>query len=434
MSVEDLVLIAGLVFAYSLFSRGLANRSVSGPFLFTIVGAALGLAGVSLSSGEFDGGVEILAEATLVIVLFSDATRIDLDRLRSQAAIPLRLLGIGLPLTVLAGTAVGVVLFPGLKVLEAAVLAAVLSPTDAALGQAVVTDERVPIRIRQALNVESGLNDGVMVPAITILIALVASANETTGERLDFVARQVGFGVVVGIGIGTLGGWLISRFVALGWVEGALRQIGVLTIAVMAFTGAEILEGNGFVAAFIAGIAFGAAARPECESATDFAEDQGQLLVLLTFLFWGGLLVAPRLDQLTPAIAAYVVCSLTVVRMLPVAISTIGLGLEPPTRGFLGWFGPRGLASILFGLFALENIEGASGETILLVVTWTCLASVVAHGLSSVPFTRLYGTWLSAMPADQLEIMAEGLKVEPMRTRGGPVGRTSSDPQTRRPA
>lgn len=418
MSPVDAVSVAALIFAYALVSRWLAERSVSGPLVVAVVGALLGLVGVELVSGEFGaGGIEILAEATLVIILFSDATRIDLRVLRSQAAIPARLLGVALPITVGAGTLAGVVLFPEMGWLEAAVLAAVLAPTDAALGQAVVSDERVPIRVRQALNVESGLNDGMMVPAIAILVALAAAEEGTAGEWTEFVARQIGFGVVVGIAAGAIGGRLIDWFSSRDWVEGALRQIGVLAVAVAAFGAAEAFEGNGFVAAFVAGLAFGAVAPSACETATDFAEDEGHLLVLLTFLFWGVLFVAPRLDQLTPAIALYVVLSLTVVRMVPVAISMLGLRLEPATIGYLGWFGPRGLASILFGLFAAEHLRSDVGDTILLTVTWTCFVSIAAHGLSAVPLAGRYGTWFMNMQPDELADMPETAVVEPMRTR-----------------
>jgi NhaP-type Na+/H+ or K+/H+ antiporter len=424
MSPSNALAIAGLVFAYALVSGWLADRSVSGPLVFVTIGSVVGLLGMTLVSGDFEGGIEVLAEATLVIILFSDATRIDLARLRSQAAIPVRLLAVGLPLTVVAGTLAGALLFPDLALLEVAVLAAVLSPTDAALGQAVVTDKRVPIRIRQALNVESGLNDGLMVPVVAVLVALAAAESGSPGDWVEFAARQVGFGLVVGIGVGAAGGWLLDWFAGRGWVEGALRQIAVLAIAVAAFTGAEALDGNGFVAAFVAGIAFGALARPECDSATDFAEDEGQLLVLLTFLFWGLLLVAPRLDELTPAIGVYVVLSLTAVRMLPVAIALIGSRLEVATVAYLGWFGPRGLASILFGVFAAEQLDGETGETILLTVTWTVLVSVVVHGLTAVPFARWYGTWFAGMDPTDLDEMPETVVVEPMRTRTGPVGRS----------
>ena len=418
MGHVDLLLISVAVIGYALWSRWLDRHSISGPMVFGLAGAALGAAGVSLVEGEVaDRAVEVLAEATLVVVLFSDATRIDLMKLRRNAGIPMRMLAIGLPLTIVLGTLAGRVLFGEFLLVEAAVLAAVLTPTDAALGQAVVSDERVPLRIRQALNVESGLNDGLMVPAITVLVAIAAST--ASGPNwVGFVSRQLGFGLLVGVVVGACLGRLIELANQRGLVAGALHQIAVVAVAATAFTGAESLGGNGFVAAFIAGMAFGAVARSECESATDFTEDQGELLVLLTFFFWGLLLLGPRLDELTPAIAAYVVLSLTVIRLVPVALALVGSRLEWPSLAYLGWFGPRGLASILFAQFVVEELESATAERIVTIVTWTVLASIIAHGLSAVPLAGRYGTWYGSMTDEQLIDMPEAVDVADLRTRG----------------
>jgi len=418
MDLTAIVALASAIYLYALVSERLAGFSISGPLVFTLLGFVLGPDGFGAVTGTFTaGGVEVLAEATLVIILFSDATRIDLAVLRRQLAIPLRLLLIALPLSVVLGAAVGAALLPGFGLIEAALLAAVLAPTDAALGQAVVTDQRVPVRIRQALNVESGLNDGLMLPAITILLALVGSEASSTTDWISFVARQIGFGLLVGVTVGAVGGRLLDQAAEAGWVEGALRQLAPLALAVGAFAGAEVVEGNGFVAAFVAGLAFGAVAREHCETAADFVEDEGQLLVLLTFFFFGALLVPDALDVVDLRVVAYVVASLTVVRMIPVALSLIALRLEPPTLGYLGWFGPRGLASILFGLFVLEHLESDIGSTILAVVSLTCTVSVVLHGLSAVPLAGRYGRWFASMTDEEMESMEEGVEVEEMRTR-----------------
>jgi NhaP-type Na+/H+ or K+/H+ antiporter len=430
VQVEAVLVVAVIVFTYGLVSERLAHWSISGPLVFTALGVALAPISLDAVGGFDEGVVEVLAEATLVLILFADATRIDLRVLRRQARLPARMLGVGLPLTVLAGVGVGLVLLD-LSLWEAALLAAILAPTDAALGQAVVANPRVPIRIRQALNVESGLNDGLMLPAITVLLAVAASTTGSAGHGdeagevawAQFVARQLGFGVLVGVAVGLGGGWLLDRAVRRGWVEGAMRQLATLALAAGAFAGAHQLEGNGFVAAFVAGMAFGLVS-DHCHSAADFTEDEGQLLALVTFLFFGALLLGPRLDELTPAIALYAVLSLTVVRMVPVALSLIGVGLEPPTLGYLGWFGPRGLASILFGLFVVDEADLAGAETILTVMTWTVAASIVAHGLTAVPFADRYANWFEAMmtpgPAvDPADEMAEAEEVEEMRPRLG---------------
>lgn len=414
MSIEAVAAVAALVFIYGLLSEPLAKWSISGPLIFTIVGVIVGPSALDILGGQFgEGAVEILAEATLVLILFADATRIDLRVLRTQTALPARLLGIGLPLTVILGAAAALLLFD-LELWEAALVAAILAPTDAALGQAVVSNPRVPVRVRQALNVESGLNDGMMLPAITILLALAASEVESSTNWAVFVAQQVGFGVLVGLVVGAVGGWLLDYSSQRGRVEGAMRQLATLAVAVGAFAAANAIGGNGFVAAFIAGMAFGFVASDNCESAADFTEDEGQLLTLLTFLFFGALLLGPRLDEFSFPIAVYALASLTVVRMVPVALAMIGVGLERPTIGYLGWFGPRGLASILFVLFTVEEVELAGAETMLNIVTWTVLASIVLHGLSAVPFADRYGSWFEAMTPD----MPEAEPVAEMRHRG----------------
>ncbi len=428
MTTQSVAIIAAIVFGYGLVSGWLTTRSVSGPLVFTVVGAVAGPWGLDLIGGRFDeGGLEVLAEATLVLILFADATRIDLRALRAQRALPIRLLGIGLPLTVIIGAVAALPLLGRLAFWEAALVAAILAPTDAALGQAVVSNPRVPVRIRQALNVESGLNDGLMVPVITILVGIAATEEgvESSNSWARFIAEQVGYGLVIGIVVGCLGGVALDYCAGRGWVEGALRQLATLAVAAGAFAAATAAGGNGFVAAFVAGMAFGVLAGEACESAADFTEDEGQLLALLTFLFYGALLLGPRLDHLSVGIAVYAVASLTVIRMVPVAVAMIGVGLERPTIGYLGWFGPRGLASILFGLFVVEEVELAGSETILDVVTWTVFASIVAHGLTAVPIAERYGSWFESMmkpaeglgPIEAAEMMPEAEVVEEMRVR-----------------
>ncbi|MEM9653009.1 MAG: cation:proton antiporter [Actinomycetota bacterium] len=426
MTIQAAAILAAVVFVYSLGSAELARRWISGPLVFTLAGLALGPWGLDLVGGEFgEGGVEILAEATLVLILFADATRIDLRVLRRQTTLPVRLLGIGLPLTVLAGAVVAVLLFSGdLTWWEAVLIGAILAPTDAALGQAVVSNPRVPVRVRQALNVESGLNDGIMLPAVTILTAVAAAdaGLDSSGALARFVAEQIGFGLLVGVVVGCAGGYLLDTSISRGWVDGVMRQLATLAVAVGAFGLAHEIGGNGFVSAFVAGMAFGYVAGDHCESAADFTEDEGQLLALLTFLFFGALLLGPRIGDLDLTTVLYGVLSLTVVRMVPVALSVVGVGLERPTIAYLGWFGPRGLASILFGLFVIEEAELAGGEIILDVMAATVLLSIVAHGLSAVPLADRYADWFGSMMDDDEDgaDMPEAEAVDEMRARTGP--------------
>ena len=416
MEFADIAIVSGFVIVYALVSRRIETTPITGPIVFVAVGIMLGTSGFDLLEGGLDeGAVRVLAETTLVLLLFTDAIRIDIHRLRRQIDLPGRLLGIGLPLTVVGGTAVAMVLLPGLGLWEAALVAAILSPTDAALGQAVVANVRVPARIRQALNVESGLNDGIMLPVITLLLALAAVRTEleSTGYWAEFAARQIGFGVLVGVAIGWVGGRLLDLAAGRGWVDGAFRQLATLSIGVAAFGVAEVPDGNGFVAAFVAGLAFGAAARDHCEGAYDFAEDEGQLLALLTFLFFGAAIAGPALDELTWRIALYSLLSLTVIRMAPVAIGLAGTKLRWQTVVYIGWFGPRGLASILFGLFILEEAALPVADELFLVVVWTVIASVVLHGVTSVALSNRYAAWFNG----RSDAMPESEPVEVMPTR-----------------
>jgi NhaP-type Na+/H+ or K+/H+ antiporter len=287
--------------------------------------------------------VRHLAEATLTLVLFTDAIRVNRGRLRHEAALPTRLLGVGLPLTIVAGTLAGLTLFPQLDLWTAAVLATMLAPTDAALGLPVVTNPRLPSRIRQGLNVEGGLNDGVCVPLLIIFLT-IAQAEEGVGhvEPLRVVLEEIGFGVVGGVAAGALGAWIFRRFGGRGWMEGTWRQINTVATPLLAYTVAAALGGSGFIAAFVAGIMFRIVATDHAKEATSLAEQSGELLNAVTFLLFGAVLLGPAPGELDWRIAAYALGSLTVVRMLPVALAMVGTGMRRVTVGFLGWFGPRG--------------------------------------------------------------------------------------------
>lgn len=401
-------------------SKRLESSIVSGPMVFVGAGLLLGPLGLDLIGDSIDRGVlRVLAEATLILVLYTDAIRIDLRSLRSQAALPGRLLGIGLPLTLALGTLLAFVLFGELEFWDAAVLAAILTPTDAALGQAVVESPRVPARIRQALNVESGLNDGLMLPILTIVLALAATEAQVEGPGfwVGFTIRQVGLGALVGAAVGWIGGRLLDRAVAAGWVDGVFRQLATLAIGVAGWALAELAGGNGFVAAFVAGVAFGHAAREHCQDAYDFAIDEGRLLMLLTFLVFGAAVLGPAIGSADWRVLLYGAASLTVVRMVPVALSLVGVGLGRPTVAFLGWFGPRGLASILFALFILEEADLPATDRILEVAAWTVAASILLHGATAAPLSERYGRWFSAM-GDESMPEAEDVEVMPTRRHG----------------
>ncbi len=395
MAGWDVAIVAGFAVAYGLVSRVVERSLVTGPMLFVGFGLILGTDGLGVLDVPFDDeGVKLLAEATLGLLLFSDAVRIDVTKLRHDYALPARMLALGLPLAIGLGTLAGALLLD-IDLALAALVAAILAPTDAALGQAVVTSPALPIRVRQSLNVESGLNDGIAAPAVTVFIAITMSeeASASAEPWVQFAAEQIGFGVLVGMAVGLGGGWVVKWCSARNWMDGAFRQIAVLSLAVLAFVVANGIGGNGFISTFVGGFTFGMVAREVCPHVEEFTDDLAQLLAMASFIVFGAIIIGPSLDQIDWRVAAYVVASLVLVRPVAIGLSLIGSGLRLPTVAFFGWFGPRGLASIIFGLTAVEELGDAVAQPIFVVVSWTVLVSIVAHGLSATPAAAAYGRW-----------------------------------------
>jgi NhaP-type Na+/H+ or K+/H+ antiporter len=361
---------------------------------------ALGLVDLS-SYGE---PVKILAEATLTVVLFADASRIDLRALRREVGVPARLLGIGLPLTIVAGLVVAIALLAELAWPEALLLAVILAPTDAALGQAVVTLPRLPSRIRQGLNVESGLNDGICVPIFLIALAVAEAEAGAIGDgaAARLVAEQIGYGIVAGVVAGAVAAAVVRVAGTHGEVDAAWLQIGPLAGAALAFGIAAPIGGSGFIAAFAGGMVFGGLLRGGSERVDNLLDEAGAVLGAITFVVFGAVLLGPGLGHLTAAMVGYALLSLTVVRMLPVAVSLLGSGARPPTVGFLGWFGPRGLASIVFAVMLEEGSELPHEETLLLTVYATVGLSVLLHGLTAAPLAGRYAAWFESGSRDRL--------------------------------
>ena len=390
--------LALLLMAYAAVSSRVQTTPITQAMVFVTLGLLVGNRVLHVVDLEVANHlVLLLAEATLALVLFTDAVRVDVGRLRQEAAVPLRLLGIGLPLTILIGTVVGALLFPDLNLWLAAALATILAPTDAALGQPVVSNTRLPSRIRQGLNVESGLNDGVCVPLLIIFLTL-AEADEGADhlEPLRVIFEEIGYGAVGGVVAGVLGAWVLRVFTGRGWMSRTWQQVNGVATPLLAYTTAVALGGSGFIAAFVAGLLFAAVAAGRAEPATILAEESGELLNATTFLFFGGVLLGPALEELDWRVVLYAVLSLTVVRMLPVALATWGLGMRRRTVAFLGWFGPRGLASIVFGLLLLEETQLAERSQLLVIVTVTVALSVYAHGLTAWPGATRYADWYDA--------------------------------------
>jgi len=395
-----LVLAIGLI-AFGLFSARLGNSILTAPMLFVGFGIATGPLGLHLVDMDISGhAIEIIAEITLVLVLYTDAARIDVRTLWRHHNLPTRMLLIGLPLTILAGTAAAMTIFPGLPIFEAALLAAILAPTDAALGQAVVTNNAVPVRIRQTLNAESGLNDGIALPVVLVFVSLALASEgpaQTASEWITFGTLQVTLGPLAGLAVGYAGGRLIDNAAGAGRMTRAFQGLAALAVALASFALAEIIGGNGFIAAFVAGLTVGNVHRGVCAYLFDFVEEEGQLLTLFTFFLFGAVMVPQVIGDATPSVILYAIASLTSVRMLPVVISLLGSGINPPTWLFLGWFGPRGLASILFALLVLGENESHQASLIMATVVTTVFLSVLLHGVTAAPAARWYSRLAARM-------------------------------------
>ena len=394
-----------LIFIIGLISRRLERTIITAPMIFTIAGMVLFFAApVIVEKERHAETILLISEIALVLVLFTDATRIGLRAVTKSENLTDRLLGIGMPLTIIVGTITGKLLFTGLTIWEAAILATVLAPTDAGLGQVVVNSRLVPVRIRQALNVEAGLNDGLSMPFLMLFISLALVSHPLQNpDWFIFTLKQVVFGVLVGLFFGWLGGWLMGKAEQRGWMAQSLGQLSLLALAFLAWGAAGQIGGNGFIAAFVAGLAVKRGFEDAGDQALDFSEAWGQILVTFMFFIFG-MIAASRLGNLGAKVVLYAILSLTLVRMLPVAIAMIRTKLKPATVVFMGWFGPRGLASIVLGLVYLEQEAALPGEKLIMLnMIVTVLLSIFAHGISASPGIKLYARQIEGLPDDAPE-------------------------------
>ena len=423
-----LAIVALTLLGVGAVSRRLTGTPVTPAIVFVAVGLLVGpqmLDGIDLESSS--ATVRTLAEATLALVLFCDASRIDLGHLRLEVAVPVRLLAIGLPLTIALGALGAVGIFGQLTVEEAVILAVVLAPTDAALGQAVVTEPRIPARIRQGLNVESGLNDGICVPLLFAAVAAADVESEISGGRsaATLLLEEIGYGVLGGV----VGGLVVAAIVIYAGrrelIADPWRQVIPAAGAALAYGTASALGGSGFIAAFVAGMTFRLALGRDPGSINELSEQVGDALNGVTFVFFGAILLGPALGDLSWELGLYAVLSLTLVRMLPVAIAMLGTRARAPTLGFLGWFGPRGLASIVFAVIVVEESNLPHEHLIVVAIYLTVGLSVFAHGLSAAPLAPRYARWYQRHPPH---------KVPPMESAPTPVTRARGPAAQRRAA
>jgi NhaP-type Na+/H+ or K+/H+ antiporter len=398
-SAWSLALIASALIVVAAISQRLSSSPITPAMAFVGWGLLVGplvLDGVDLESTS--STVRALAETTLALVLFADASRIDPGHLR--LAVPARLLGAGLPLTIVLGTVVAVLLLGELRVEEALILAVVLAPTDAALGQAVVTDPRVPARIRHGLNVESGLNDGICVPLLFAAVAVADVGSGITEGRsgATLLLEEIGYGVAGGVAAGLVIAAVVIHAGRRGLIAASWRQVLPLAGALLAYGIAGALDGSGFIATYCAGMVFRGTLGRDPEELCRLTDEVGEVLNGLTFVLFGAVLLGPMLDELTWELALYGMASLTLARMVPVAVAMWGSGARAETVAFLGWFGPRGLASIVFAVIVIEESQLEHESLITSAIYLTVGLSVLLHGLTAAPLARRYASWFAAHP------------------------------------
>ena len=395
-----------VLFFFSLISKRARTTVITAPIVFTITGMLSYLIlPVSSEAVVENHTVLALGEITLALVLFSDAARINLRRVLREYALPSRLLGIGMPLTIILGGITALLLFNNFSIWEAAILATILAPTDASLGAAIMQSEKVPAIIRRALNLESGLNDGLSIPLLMLFVALASAGTQVkSGSWLVFTVQQIGFGLLVGVALGWLGGMLAANAEKKGWMTNSAQQLALIAIAILSWWMAEkVIGGNGFIAAFSAGALVREGYHEAHARMAKFSEAWGDLLMYLIF-FYFGLMAMPDLQFLDPTYWIYAVLSLTLVRMLPVGLALLGTKLHISSILFLGWFGPRGLASIILGLIFLEQKTNMPVEsTIISAIITTVLLSVFAHGISAAPTIKLYARKIYSLGPNSLE-------------------------------
>ena len=451
-----LLIIAAAYLVFGLVSERLRSTVVTAPIAFVAVGLAIGPLGLGLVTPAGDAAAaDSLFELTLVLVLFSDAFAIDAGRLVRERSLPLRLLAIGLPLTIGLGWALAAMIFGGLDIWEAALVGAVLAPTDASLAQGVIVDRRVPRLIRDGLNVESGLNDGIALPFVIIFIGLTREATGTAGPQVvETFLRALLISAVLGGLVGWFAGRLDVAARERGWIGPTWRPLALLATALLAYASASLIDGSGFIAAWVAGLVAGMAVRRRevasgqprmvgvssatetagAERESSFIDGLGVLLTTASYLVFGALLLGPQVASITPPVVLFAILALTVVRMVPVAVSLVGARLGRPTVLFVGWFGPRGLASIVFTVLIVD--EALPGVPLISTIVATTVAlSIVAHGVTSAWSARRYGAWFAAAAARDPAIpeAAEGVEVAGRRLALGgahPVRRPTAGPES----
>jgi sodium/hydrogen antiporter len=417
LNAAVLTVVAACVVGWGLVSSRLERWHVTAPIAFVLLGLAVTHGPVVLIHLQLHSStIRSVAEITLALVLFADASRVNARALAADVAIPARLLGIGLPLTIGAGTALAAGLFPSTGLWVAGTVGAIVAPTDAALGASIMSDKRIPARVRRTLNVESGLNDGIVTPVVNLFLAGALAAEAVSISGAGKAAIELLSGAGLGLGVGLLGALLVTVTSRAAWSSPGFRPLTVLALAVLAYGIALVAHGNGFVAAFVAGLAFGTVSGPH-EDDLVFTEGAGTLMSLLVWFAFGAVMLVPGIEAANWRDVAFAVLALSVARMVPVALALTGSGFDRATVAFLGWFGPRGLASVVFGLIAADTLAPADANVVLGAVVVTVALSVAAHGVSASPLAERYGNRTKVLHSGRPEHrVSPELEVRDLRT------------------
>ncbi len=382
-----------VILGYGFYSKLLSKYNISGPMIFTAVGIILSPLMLRDSAVNINAEVvQVVAEIALILILFSDAATLNLQKLKAHWRLPARLLFVAMPITIIITYFTGRAFFPDEAPLYILLLALILAPTDAALGKIVVSDKRIPETIRNTINVESGLNDGIVFPVLLTVIAMIASQNSGSSDGwLGYIAQQISIGAIAGAFVGWIGAKLSQISMKKEWVEHQYLNLIPIALAIFSFYVAEYFHGNGYIAAFFAGLLLGNTNKAIKKNVEEFAESEGEFLIMITFLVFGLVFVPLMLPYLSLEVWIFSLLSLTLLRIIPIIISLGFFKLDLVTRLFIGWFGPRGIASILYILVAVHTLGSIEGhEKIYAVASLTILLSIILHGLSAKPLAIRY--------------------------------------------
>jgi len=388
---SELAILAVFAFAFSVAGGRIERSWISGPIIFLCFGLLAGPVGLGIL--EFDIGttqLRVIADLTLALVLFIDAANANLATLRTHARIPRRMLLIGLPLCIALGALLALLVFPAFTLYDACLLATMLAATDAALGKGVISNKAVPAKIREGLNAESGLNDGLAVPFLFLFLALATGTTQSgqgAALAVELVLRELGIGIAVAVVMVGVAVPLLRFARDHGWGTDIWRQLPVVTLALSCFAAAQALHGSGFIACFVGGLVFGHFAGEKTHSLVLAGEGIAELLAMLTWVVFGAAVVGQFWMGMSWEVLLYSLLSLTVIRMLPVLLALAGSGETLETKLFLAWFGPRGLASIVF-LIIVAGSDLPSRSLMIQTVTCTITLCVIAHGVTANPWAR----------------------------------------------